>query len=1072
MPNSLTSVSRLPVAVIVCLVAALAAIGAQGPTIGGTPASAAAPSPAPEQWGALRFRHVGPQGNRVVAVAGVAGDANVVYAGAASGGIFKTLDGGVHWTPIFDGESVASIGALAVAPSDPNVVWAGTGEAFIRGNISIGNGIYRSTDAGKTWAHLGLDATGRIARVVVHPTNPDVAYVAAMGHCYGPQQERGVYRTLDGGKSWERVLFADENSGAVDIVMDPSNPRILFAATWQLIIRTWGRESGGLGSGIHMSRDGGTTWTRLTGRGLPESPLGRIGLAIAPSDPDRVYALIETGVGRGVLWRSDNKGDDWQLVSSDATLNRRPHYYTRMAVLPDNPNEVYFMTQLPLTLSLDGGATSRPVRAVYPDNHDMWIDPTAPNRLIVANDRYVNLSTNRGQSWLRTPLPIAQMYHVATDDRIPYYVFGNRQDGPAHRGPSNSLFGTQILMGDWTWTGGSESGFTYADPADPDMVWTTGQAGFLQHFDLRTGLARNVNPWPDRGWPVADIKYRMQWTFPIAISPHDLNRLYAGSQHLHVTTDKGQTWSVISPDLTTNDKTKQQSSGGLTPDNTSVEFYCVLFAIAESPRERGLIWTGSNDGLVHVTRDNGKTWTNVTKNIPDLPPWGTVTNIEPSRFDAGTAYVTLDLHQVNDRSPYVYKTTDYGQTWTWLGGTIPRSMFSYTKTIREDPKRKGLLYLGTENGLYVSFDNGAKWEPLQMNLPRAPVSWITVQERFNDLVVATYGRGIWIMDDLAPLQQMDEKVTGSAAYLFTLREAWRFLPRPGLPMYLGEEGDPPSMVGENPPYGASINYYLGKAPAGDVTLEIVDAGGTLVRTLRGTKQQGLNRVWWDLKHEGSRVPRLRTPPVGRPELPLGPDGTRPMPAAGTVAPLVDPGVYSVKLKVGGSEMTRTIEVKKDPNSLGSEQGIREQTKIALTIRDRLNQFADAIEEIELLRSQIGELHSLLSRDPRYKAMAAEADQLDAKLLDVEGEFFSPQAASGADGFYYPPKLFAKLSSLAGVITAADFAPTGSSMEVFGMHSEAWAAIRRTLDGLRKDEVSRFNRRLAESGVPHVLGRTP
>jgi photosystem II stability/assembly factor-like uncharacterized protein len=1057
--TAFTPACRRAAASLIYLAASLVLLGAQAP-------------PAPDPWSALAFRYVGPQGNRTVAVAGVPGDPNVLYAGAASGGIFKTTDGGVHWTPIFDGESVASIGALAVAPSDPNVVWAGTGEAFIRGNISIGNGAYRSTDAGRTWSHTGLDATGRIARVVIHPTNPDIVYVAAMGHCYGPQPERGLFRTMDGGKTWERVLFVDENTGAIDIVMDPSNPRILFAATWQLIIRPWGRESGGPGSGLHMSRDGGTTWQRLTGRGLPDSPLGRIGLAIAPSNANRVYALIETAAGKGVLWRSDNRGENWTLVSRDATLNRRPHYYSRMAVLPDNPNEVYFLTQLELTTSIDGGATSRPVREVWPDNHDMWIDPRNPNRLVVANDRYVNISTNRGASWMRAALPIAQLYHVATDNRIPYYVFGNRQDGPAHRGPSNSLNGTQILPGDWTWTGGSESGFTYADPADPNMVWTSGQAGFLQHFDLRTGLARDVNPWPDRGWPIADLKYRMQWTFPVAISPHDPRRVYVGSQHVHQSMDQGQTWTVISPDLTTNDKTKQQSSGGLTPDNTSVEFYCVLFAIAESPREKGVIWAGSNDGLVHVTRDGGTNWTNVTKNIPGLPPWGTVTNIEPSRHDAGTAYITVDLHQVNDRTPYVYKTADYGATWKSLGATIPRSVFSYAKCVREDPVRRGLLYLGTENGLYVSFDDGGQWMPLQSTLPHAPVSWVTVQEHFNDLVVATYGRGIWILDDITPLQQLDDKVRSAKVHLFAPRAAYRFLTRPVLPMYMGEENDPPSTVGHNPPYGASINYYLDPAWSGRVSIEIRDPDGRLIRTLKGTESAGINRVWWDLRHESTRRPTLRTSPLGRSDIGVGPDGTRAFPVGGTFAPLVQPGTYSVTLKAGGAELSQPLVVRKDPNSLGSEEGIRAQTRIVLDVRDRLNAFTDLIDEIEITRSQLSDIRASLLRTPRWKALVARVDDLDSKLVAIEGEFFDPRITSAGDSFYYPPGLLSKLQGLAGAIAGSDFQPTGAQLEVYGMYSELWSTVRRRFDQLLKDDLPAFNRLLIENGVPHIVGRTP
>jgi photosystem II stability/assembly factor-like uncharacterized protein len=1020
--------------------------------------------PGGDVFAALQYRHIGPQGNRVVAVAGVPGDQNVVYAGAATGGVWKTVDGGVHWKPIFDDEPALSIGAIAIAPSDPNIVWVGTGEAFIRGNISIGDGMYKSTDAGKTWTHTGLEQTGRISRVIIHPTDPNTVYVAAMGHSYGPQAERGVYRTTDGGRNWERVLFVDENTGAGDLVIDPHNPRILLAGMWQLVIHGWGRESGGPGSGLFMSRDGGTTWKRLAGHGLPEPPVGRIGLAIAPSNSSRIYALVETA-DQGVLWRSEDGGDNWTLVSRDATLNRRPHYYSRMAVLPDNPNEVYFLTQLELHMSIDGGASSRQVREVWPDNHDMWIDPSNPNRLIVANDRYVNLSTTRGRSWMRSPLPIAQMYHVSTDNRIPYYVYGNRQDGPAHRGPSNTASGTQILAGDWTWTGGSESGFTYPDPADSNMVWTTGQAGFLQHFDLRTGLARNVNPWPEGGWPIASLKYRFQWTFPIAISPHNPNRLYAGSQHVHVTEDRGQTWKVISPDLTTNDKTKQQSSGGLTPDNTSVEFYCVLFAIAESPVEKGVIWAGSNDGLVHVTRDGGGTWTNVTKNMPNLPPWGTVTKIEPSRFDAGTAYVTVDLHQMNDRNPYVFRTNDYGKTWKSIAD-IPRSVFSYAHCIVEDPVRKGLLFLGTENALYVSFDHGDKWTALQTNLPHAPVDWLTIQEQFRDLVVATYGRGFWILDDITPLEQLDEKARASNAFLFEPRPAYRFLTRPVLPMYMGEENDPPSMVGKNPPYGASINYYLG-APGADVDVEISESGGRLVKTIKGTKQAGVNRVWWDLKYEPTRKPRLRTSPVGHPEIALGSEGWRPLPLEGSFAPLVPPGTYTVKLRTGTTELSRPLVVKKDPNALGSEDGVRAQTTLALDIWNRVNAITDLIDQIEIVRRQIADIKTALKGDARWKAHLAEADELDEKLLAVERVFFDPRITSAGDSFYYPPGLYSKLQGVARGITESDFQPTAAQSEVAAMFTREVSAQKERLDAIMRSDVGAFNDRLKAANVPHI-----
>ncbi|MBN1222602.1 MAG: sialidase [Candidatus Aminicenantes bacterium] len=1024
----------------------------------------------PELYKSLKYRHIGPKGNRVVAVAGVPGDPNTIYTGAATGGVFKTTDGGVHWFPIFDQFEVQSIGAVAVADSDPNIVWVGTGEAFIRGHISIGNGVYKSTDAGKTWSHMGLNLTGRIARVIINPKNPDIVYVAAMGHCYGPQQERGVYRTTDAGKTWEKVLFIDENTGAADIVMDPNNPRILFAGMWQLIIYGWGRESGGPGSGLYMSRDGGTTWKHLTGHGLPDPPLGKIGLAIAPSDSNRIYALIETA-DRGVLWRSENGGDDWALISSDETLNRRPHYYSRMAVLPDNPNEVYFLTQLEMHMSIDGGVTSRDVPAVWPDNHDMWIDPLNPSRLIVANDRYVNISTNRGKTWMRASLPNAQMYHVAVDDRIPYWVYGNRQDGPGHGAPSNTLNGKYILPADWQWVGGSESGFTYPDPADPNMVWSSGQAGFLQHLDLRTGLARNVNPWPVGMfvWPIADLKYRLQWTFPIALSPNDPQRLYAGSQHVHVTEDAGQTWKVISPDLTTNDKSKQQSSGGLTPDNTSVEFYCVLFAIAESPVDRDVIWAGSNDGLVHVTRDGGSHWDNVTEAIPNLPPWGTVSKIEPSRYDAGAAYVTIDLHQVNDRNPYVYKTADYGKSWKLIVTGIPRSVFSYAHCIAEDPVRRGLLYLGTENSLYASFDDGEHWQPLQNNLPHSRVSWIVVQERFKDLVISTYGRGFWICDDITPLQQLDENVLSSEAHLFPPREAYRFRTRPTLPIYMGEEFDPPSALGHNPPYGASINYFLGKEQAEEVKFEILDSDGNKIRKLKGSKEEGINRIWWDLKYETIEMPRLRTSPSGHPEIGLNAEGWRrfPMgPESGTMATLVPPGTYTVKLKLGETERTQELTVLKDPNSLGSEEGILAATEIVFDLRNQVKDMTDMINRIESVRKQLADLKLRLADG--FETLVVEAEEIESKLLAVESSFFDPHITGSADSFYYPPQLYMKLQALAADIAESDFPPTQAHLEVYRIYTEQVAEQKSKFDAILSTDVAGFNGHLKAAGIPHII----
>src|SRR5690349_19374424 len=767
---------------------------------------------------ALRFRHIGPTGNRLTSVVGIPGEPNIYYVGAASGGIWKTIDGGVHWDPIFDSEPVSSIGALAIAPSNPNIVWAGTGEPWIRSHISVGQGVYKSTDAGKTWTLMGLEKTGRISRVVIDPKNPNIVLVAALGHAYGPQQERGVYRTTDGGKTWERVLFTDENSGCAHLEMDPKDPKTLFAGMWPIEIHTWGRQSGGTGSGLFKSTDGGVTWKRLSGNGLPTRMTGKVVPAIAPSNPKRIYALIETGDGvplngqetdRGKLWRSDDGGENWKLISYDRNLGGRTHYYFRLAVAPDNDNETYYLTA-GFAHSTDGGETARPMLgggSPGGDNHDIWIDPSNPNRMAVANDGGVSISTTRGRSWLRVQLPIAQIYHVTVDNRVPYYVYGNKQDGPSYRGPSNSRTGTQIARSEWHGVDGGESGFATPDPVDSNVVWSTGsgsgaRGGIVVRFDERRRQGQNVEVWPlsTGGYAAADVKYRFVWDPPFTISPHDHNRIYTGSQFVHMTTDGGRSWRVISPDLTRNDKSKQQISGGLTPDDIGVEYGDVVYAIAESGTTPGLIWVGTNDGLVQVTRNGGQSWTNVTANIPGILPWGSVRHVEPSRYDAGAAYVIVDGHQENNRDPWVYRTKDYGKTWTLIVNGIPKSPLSYAHIIREDPVRRGLLYLGTENALYVSFDDGDHWTPLQSGLPHAPVYGMAIQEHFNDLVISTYGRGIWIMDDLSPLQQLTPQIQSSRAYFFPVRPAYRFTDIAG---NYSMNDDP--TAGANPSYGARFN---------------------------------------------------------------------------------------------------------------------------------------------------------------------------------------------------------------------------------------------------------------------------
>jgi photosystem II stability/assembly factor-like uncharacterized protein len=899
-----------------------------------------------------------------------------------------------------------------------------------------------------------------------------------LGHLYGPQQERGVYRTNDGGESWERVLFVDEDTGASDLVMDPNNPEVLFAGMWQMVIWTWGRQSGGAGSGLFVSRDGGDTWQRLEGHGLPASPLGKVVLSMSAKDSRRVYALIETNSNRdfaaledhqGILWRSDDGGESWRMVNADHTLVQRPHYYSRVVAAPDDPDEVHFLATSHTT-SLDGGLSVKRGSAGG-DNHDMWIDPLMPDRMVVGNDGGISISTTRGESWLRPRLPIAQMYHAYTDNRVPYFVYGNRQDGPSAMGPSNSLSGSSIPIGEWHSVGGCESGFAVPDPVDNNIVWSGCYEGILDRYDLRTGHARNVSVWPENpeGWPAGELRYRFQWTFPVAISPHDHNRVYVGSQHVHETTDGGHSWRVISPDLTTNDKTKQEKTGGLTPDDASPTYAAVLFAIAESPLEEGVIWAGSNDGLVHVTRDGGGSWTDVTGNIPHLPPWGTVSNIEPSRHASGTAYISVDFHQVNDTDPYAYKTTDYGQSWSSVSRSIPRSVFSYIHVIREDPVRPGLLYLGTENSLYVSFDDGGSWVPLQSNLPHAPVHWLTIQDHFNDLVVATYGRGFWILDDITPLQQLSEQALSSPAHLFAPRPAYRFRSKQP-PM--SQPGDPGA--GENPEYGASMHYLLAGDVEGGVTLSILDEEGEVVRELQSAPgSAGLHRIFWDLRYEASETPRMRTKVLEHSHVPIGDDGWRAAGETGRVSVLAPPGEYVVQLTAGSETLTQTLVVLKDPNSAGSDADIRGQVEVLLQLRDDANAVVDLINEAEWIRAQIADLKERVGGMAGAEEILAAGEELDRELIDLEMNLTDLRMSGGTAGqdrLRWPRQLYAKITSLAGYIGGSDFLPTTQQMEVHERLRASLLELQNRMRSLRERELASLNRILVERGIPHLGGQ--
>jgi photosystem II stability/assembly factor-like uncharacterized protein len=1053
------------------LVALAAPPAAEGQTIATLPA---------DFFAGADYRHIGPVGNRVSAVVGEPGNANVYYVGGASGGVFKSDDGGVSWRPVFDDQEAMSIGALALAPSDPNVVWVGTGEPFIRSNVSIGNGVYRSTDGGETWRHMGLERTGRIGRIVIDPRDPNVVYVAALGHLYGPHEERGLYRTLDGGDTWERVLFVDETAGAVDVVMNPANPRILWAATWQMRIWPWGRESGGPGSGIWASTDGGDTWRRLEGHGLPRGTMGKIGLATSPDDPDRVYALIETNTNRdfepiedheGVLWRSDDGGATWAMVNADHTLAQRPLYYTRMAVQPDDADEVHFMSTRH-SRSLDGGRTIESGGAGG-DNHDMWIDPVLPDRMIVGHDGGISISTTRGRSWFRPQLPVAQMYHAFTDNAVPYNVYGNRQDGSSFGGPSNTLSFGDIPIGAWKSVGGCESGFAVPDTVSNDVVWSGCYEGILDRSELSTGITRTVSVWPDNpeGWAAADLRYRFQWTFPIAISPHDPETVYVGSQHVHRTRNGGQSWDVISPDLTTNDRARQRASGGLTTEDVSPTYYGVLFAIAESPVEAGLIWAGSNDGRVHVTSDGGAEWADVTENLPDLPPFGTVSNIEPSRFAAGAAYLTVDRHQLGDTDPYVYKTEDRGRTWRSLAEDLPRSVFGYAHVVREDPVRPGLLYLGTENSVLASWDDGRTWHGLQGDLPHAPAYWLTVQPHFRDLVVGTYGRGLWILDDVTPLEQLTDSVLAAPVHLFEPRAAYRFVMREARS---SQPGDP--AAGENPGYGATLNFHLREAPTGPVSLVIEDEGGTALRTLPvRDAQAGQNRVVWDLTWTPSARPRLRTAALEHGHVTVGEPGWRPQVDGGSVRPLAVPGRYRVRLRAGTAggteERTAWLTVLQDPASTATAADMRAKLDMQLELRTMTDSTAALIDRIEWTRKGLGDVRARVAGEAGWTDVVQAGEALERALIELEMHLYDLRLSGGTAGqdtIRWPRQLFAKLTSLAGYVSGSDDRPTDQAGEVLALYRTQLAEHLGRWRGIADEELVRFNRMLADRGLPPVI----
>jgi len=1035
----------------------------------------------------MRYRLVGPfRGGRSAAVAGVPGKPMLFYFGSTGGGVWRTTDGGNTWENISDGYFGGSIGAVAVSESDPNVIYVGGGEKTVRGNVSHGNGMWKSTDAGKTWKHVGLEDTRHIPRVRIHPKNPDVVYVAALGHLYGPNKQRGVFRSIDGGATWKQVLFVNEEVGAVDLILDPNNARILYATTWRVKRTPYSLESGGPGSGLWKSTDSGDTWVELTrrpdpkekpairnprsemGRGLPQGTLGIIGVAVSPVNSERVWAIVEAEDGG--VFRSDNAGQTWTKLSDDRNLRQRAWYYTRIYAGPKNVDEVY-VVNVGLHRSTDGGRTYQQLRTPHGDHHDLWIDPTEPARMIVGDDGGAQVSIDTGASWTTyMNQPTAQFYRVVTDNAFPYRIYGAQQDNSTVRIRSRSD-GFAIGERDWESTAGSESGHIAPHPKDADVVYGGNYLGYLQRENHRTRETRNVSVWPDNtlGDGAIAAKYRFQWNFPIFFSPHDPDTLYAAGNVLFKTTNEGQSWTAISPDLTRNDQSKLGSSGGpITKDNTSVEYYCTIFAAAESPAEKGVLWCGSDDGLVHVSRNGGKTWDKVTP--PDLPEWSQINSIEAHPTEKGAAYFAATRYKLDDFKPYVYKTSDYGKTWTKIVNGIKEDHF--TRVVRADPKRKGLLYAGTESGMYISLDDGTQWRSFQLNLPIVPITDLAIKD--DDLVVATQGRSFWVLDDLTLLHQLTPEISQKSFHLFQSRTAYR-LPGGGGG---GDDDDGPrrgpQTQGQNPPGGVAFTFFVQEsAQKGGASLEIRQADGTLVRRFTseaappaaqpaGTGRRGggpgaerlnvrpgMNRFHWNLRHADAE------------------DFPGMILWGSLTGPRAVPGQYSAKLKVGSQEQTVQFEVKPDPRSSATPSDYEAQLKFLLECRDKLTETHRAIKTIREVREQLNAIGKRAADSKDSKEVSEAAKAIDQKMTAIEEALYQTKARSSQDVLNFPIRLNNKLASVAGAAGMGDYRPTDQTVQV---KEELTAKIDAELAKYRRvlaDDVSKFNELLERKKVPGV-----
>lgn len=1011
---------------------------------------------------AMKWRCIGPyRGGRVTAVAGVSSQPYTYYLGATGGGVWKTEDGGLNWKNVSDGYfKTGSVGAIAVSEWDPNVVYVGMGESPMRGNVSHGDGMYKSTDGGKTWKHIGLSDSSQISRVRIHPRNPDLVYVAALGHVYGPNEERGIFRTENGGETWEKILFRNNKTGAIDLILDPLNPRIIYASLWEFYRTPHNLSSGGPGGGIFKSIDGGDTWIEISrNKGLPKGLLGKIGITVSHAKPNRLWAIVEAVAGG--VFRSDDGGESWIKVNEERRLRQRAFYYSRIYADPKDSETVYVLNT-GFYRSVDGGRTYTPIRVPHGDNHDLWIDPENPKRMINSNDGGANVSYNGGISWTaQDTQPTAQFYHVITDNHFPYRVYGAQQDNSTVRILSRTT-GRGIDKPDWHPVGGGESGHIAPRHDNPDIVYAGSYGGLITRWDFKTRQTRIITAWPENpmGWGAGVLKYRFQWTAPILVSRFDSNVLYHAAQVLFKTTNEGQSWEIISPDLTRNDKEKQQPSGGqITKDNTSVEYYCTIFALAESFHDPNILWVGTDDGWVHITKDGGKTWENITPK--EMPEWSLISMIEPSTLVPGAAYIAIDRHELDDFRPYIYKTENYGKSWKKITSRLPDNTF--VRVVREDPKRRGLLYAGTETGVFVSFDDGSNWQSLNINLPVVPIHDMVVKE--DDLVVATHGRAFWILDDLTPLHQIEDKLAKADIFLYKPRDAYR----------MGGSSFPRPHVGENPASGSVISYYFKEKPKGEVILEFLDAEGNLIRKFtskergrpeskepspgrfrRGDIQRmkaeaGMNRFVWNMLYpDAERVPKAVL-------------------WGGTLrGPVAVPGIYQVRLTVGEKSMTQSWEWKKDPRLFTTQEEFQEQFDFLIRIRDKITEVNGAINRLRSVKSQIDILSEKIKNHEKGKDIIEAGKRLKEKLKAVEDVLIQSKSKSSQDPLNYPIKLDNKIAALASVVARANARPTDQSYEVFKELSAKAEKQVAKLKEILETDLPAFNKMVREADIPAIL----